>query len=704
MTNPRPGPLALFAKYAAMSRQVYREQGGVALLRVAAAKVMRGIRGTPPLVVGDGNTTKEPWAYDGLEVLKPVEVVVIDRDFAAASVERDFAVVVTVRNEAKGLAAFLASVEAQSLRPREFVLVDGGSTDTTLAIAQAFAARHPTWFRVVAAGEVNIAAGRNLGVRAATAPILVFVDAGCQLRPNVFANLVGPFAGERADVICGLFDAARPCAAVTCFVPDWDTFQWFDRFLPSARCMAVRREVFDAAGGFPEHLTRTGEDTLFGLACRRVSARWVISKRARVVWDAPTKTAAVFDLARKYAVGDGESGFGDYHFTPADRPDPRTLRGMQVIGYREGRERRPRIEVEKRRIRGLVVLISGVPLTDIGGGQRATQMALEFTRAGFKVLFLNLYPRYGDQVDKLFFDIDYTLLELQAHERFDPTEFVARYGAFDVPCLVFTEFPHPAAMATVQKLKAGLARAHYVFDYIDLWESSLGGSWYDPKIENEFIALADHLVASARTLQEALAARAGRAVRLVPNAVNSLLFRPDPGLPRPADLPTGKPVVIYVGSLYGEWFDWVAMTAAIEAHPQLCFVFIGDHAAAPRAFELQAQHAHVKFLGPKAQRDLPAYLDHAAVCVIPFRTDLRLTKFVNPLKVYEYLAMARPVVATAMEELEGVPGVALARDARDFAAKVGAAVGAPFDRAAVAAFVRDNDWAARIRALAALVS
>ena len=115
---------------------------------------------------------------------------------------------------------------------------------------------------------------------------------------------------------------------MTCFVPDWEQFRWFDRFLPSARCMAVRRQVFDAAGGFPEHLTRTGEDTLFGLACRRVSARWVISKRARVVWDAPTKAAAVFDLARKYAVGDGESGFGDYHFTPADQPDPRTLRGM----------------------------------------------------------------------------------------------------------------------------------------------------------------------------------------------------------------------------------------------------------------------------------------------------------------------------------------------------------------------------------------
>ena len=62
------------------------------------------------------------------------------------------------------------------------------------------------------------------------------------------------------------------------------------------------------------------------------------------------------------------------------------------------------------------------------------------------------------------------------------------------------------------------------------------------------------------------------------------------------------------------------------------------------------QVPNVTFVGIKPQSQLPTYIRHASCCLIPFTMD-SVTEFVNPLKVYEYLAMARPVVSSALPEL-----------------------------------------------------
>lgn len=675
--------------------------GGVRGVLSAVRNRARQVRRPSSVVPSEsGVQSPESWPYESVQLLKDIEVRTIAERFRFAEGRGAFSVITTVKNESDRLESFLEGIDAQTLHPQELIIVDGGSTDSTVEKLRAFASTRADWVRVVATGvPLNIAAGRNTGVRQANSEVLLFIDGGCQLDQNLFANLFGPFRDSTVDLVGGIYVARGFPEHATHFVPDWSTFSTWTSFLPSARCLAVRRSVFEAAGGFPEYLTLTGEDTLFDIRARRVSRCWVFNSEARVVWDAPTSEALAHKLCFSYGRGDGESGVGDFFFRQSESPPVGTIRERQLSGYREGRRNRARIEVERRHIRGVVLILSGVSFTDIGGGQRATQLALELVRTGYKVVFVNQYPRYGDQLKKVYFDIDLTLIELYYCSEFRVEELAERYGDLDVPMVVLTEFPHPDFVQIVATLKRLVPRTQYLFDYIDLWDSALGGQWYSPKVEDELIAAADHLIASAATLRDSLSERAKRDVHLVANAVNLALFQGSRSFERPGDIPSARPYVVYVGSLYGEWFDWEAMHLAASILPRLDFVFIGDHAGVTRALLLKSACPNVHFLGPKPQTHLPAYLQHAAVCVIPFRTDSAITKFVNPLKVYEYLAMRRPVVATNMDELRGIPGLFIARDEHEFASCIEEAMTTKLDVERIDTYVRENSWNARVRTL-----
>ena len=60
---------------------------------------------------------------------------------------------------------------------------------------------------------------------------------------------------------------------------------------------------------------------------------------------------------------------------------------------------------------------------------------------------------------------------------------------------------------------------------------------------------------------------------------------------------------------------------------------------------------NVHLYGPQPYADLPAWLERFDVCIIPFKIN-QVTEATDPVKFYEYLAQAKPVVTTRLPELE----------------------------------------------------
>jgi glycosyltransferase involved in cell wall biosynthesis len=321
---------------------------------------------------------------------------------------------------------------------------------------------------------------------------------------------------------------------------------------------------------------------------------------------------------------------------------------------------------------GAVVIFGTVPMYDIGGGSRGAQMAHELVARGHHVTYLNLFGS-DEQIDLGLRYIHPNLDEIAA-DRFDIDRYLSRLATNHRAGIL--ELPHPGYRETISRLQA--AGFSVAYDLMDDWSDPALGAWgYARGFEVELARGCDALVASAPSLVRRLEELSGRDVTLVPNAVNTRLFQPGAEFDPPDDLPAGDgPVLEYHGSLYGDWFDWDALERTALNHPDARLVIIGDSRSHPPMPE------NVHFLGLKPQHQLPAYLAHSDVAIIPFEMS-ETTHAVSPLKVFEYLAMGVPVASVPLDPLKDLDGV---HTHEDLSVAVDAALAADhLDGAAIAA-------------------
>ncbi len=133
-----------------------------------------------------------------------------------------------------------------------------------------------------------------------------------------------------------------------------------------------------------------------------------------------------------------------------------------------------------------------------------------------------------------------------------------------------------------------------------------------------------------------------------------------------------KPLVGYVGVIY-DWFDMNILEYCAEKKDDFNFVIIGpssSKAIEEEMKEFTKKYKNIFWLGEKSYQDVPEYIQQFDVCIVPFKIN-ELIKNVDPIKVYEYLAMGKPVVSTYWKELEKFSYfIALGLNYEDFLKKI----------------------------------
>jgi len=169
--------------------------------------------------------------------------------------------------------------------------------------------------------------------------------------------------------------------------------------------------------------------------------------------------------------------------------------------------------------------------------------------------------------------------------------------------------------------------------------------------------------------------------------------------PKLLEFKSERPVVGYYGAI-SDWFDMELVIAAAKTFPGWDFVLVGSTFGCDVNRALQIPN--IKLTGEVPYASLPGYLYAFDVCMIPFLLT-ELTLCTNPVKVYEYLSAGKPVVATAMPELQLISDIVHVADSKeDFMEKLKVAMEEHSDRLLSkkrSEWALQHDWAARAEQL-----
>lgn len=206
-------------------------------------------------------------------------------------------------------------------------------------------------------------------------------------------------------------------------------------------------------------------------------------------------------------------------------------------------------------------------------------------------------------------------------------------------------------------------KVYYCVDDFTQWHGINGRAMH--RLEQETLNACDLMIATSTSILEARSSFVN-ASALLTHGVDLAHFSraiPDPSSALAA-LP--HPIVGMFG-VFDRRVDGQALKAAALRSPQANFVVIGPVVDRdPGEFR---DVPNLRFLGAVPYSDLPGHVCHFDLCVLPYVVD-ESTLGINPLKLKEYLATGKPVIASPLPEAIALAEYLTLADSETFAETV----------------------------------
>jgi len=223
------------------------------------------------------------------------------------------------------------------------------------------------------------------------------------------------------------------------------------------------------------------------------------------------------------------------------------------------------------------------------------------------------------------------------------------------------------------------------------------------EMEERLLSRADLLVCSSGELA-ALKRHNGLTTKVLPHGVDFDHFS-RAACPHHGAVPLlegiSRPRIGYFG-LLGEWVDIQLLELLASNNPSWSFVFMGTVITDTSRLKSMS---NVLFTGPVPYERLPEYVSSLDVLILPYRTSGR-GHSITPLKLREYLATGKPIVATSIPECRLYEKVVvIAASHEEFLAGIEQAVAEGMSRAEERrATVANETWRDRAETLSCYIS
>lgn len=217
------------------------------------------------------------------------------------------------------------------------------------------------------------------------------------------------------------------------------------------------------------------------------------------------------------------------------------------------------------------------------------------------------------------------------------------------------------------------------------------------KKHQDLLRSADLAVATATVLYHEILPYAAHPV-LLPNAVDYDFFaKPAEERPELKALRRGYACVIgYYGAL-ASWFDYDAVRASAEAHPEWLWLLIGKEIGSDMKDSGVLQLPNVKWIPPVPYSALPSYVASTDLLTIPFVIN-ETTLATSPVKLFEYMAAGKPILTSDLPECRKYESVHIYHDPEELISLIPQALARREDAAYQSTLRREaleNTWIAR---------
>lgn len=187
-----------------------------------------------------------------------------------------FTVIVPIYNSIEYLDSCLKSIESQTFRDFDVILVDNASSDGSSSIIDEYCNRTPSVFRTIKI-EINEgpAKARNLGILNTNSDYLVFVDSDDFLQNDYLSRYFDLlFSNPQTDVVYSsltLVKNSKLNRKISLLNNNWSKFKFQG---PWAKC--IRTDFLKSNQIYFLETTRFGEDIFFTFKLGMIVTNWLI--------------------------------------------------------------------------------------------------------------------------------------------------------------------------------------------------------------------------------------------------------------------------------------------------------------------------------------------------------------------------------------------------------------------------------------------
>lgn len=337
----------------------------------------------------------------------------------------------------------------------------------------------------------------------------------------------------------------------------------------------------------------------------------------------------------------------------------------------------------------VVFLLSGTIEIQRIRGNRPIRLTQAYLRANTPVFFSYHRWRGAGSVPK---DEDPNLFQSPIDYTLAIANRLATADLGDKKKVFLVSYPIPGFERFVNRFNTN--GWYTLYDCRDDWEefAKVGAAkWYRSDLEKFAVANTDVTTCVSRPLRDKIAKfTSDNKVLVSQNGLDPAFVSEDY-----VHAPSGTTTTIgYFGHLSANWFDWDTLKAAAIARPKYQFELIGH--SEPDDLDLPD---NITILGPKVPEEICQIASRWDVGIIPFIAG-PLTAAVDPIKIYEYLALRLPALVIGMPQVHDYPWTTLVSEPEDFLPALDRLVKSPpQDTKKVEQFLKDNTWDVRAREL-----